>query len=153
MKVKDVMTKDVVSVTPEMKVAEVARLLFDKRFHGVPVVEKGRIVGIITESDFFTKDSKNLFLPSYINFIEETGIADALTTEKQEKLGVLMNARARDIMNPECVSIMEDMSIKDLLNFFRETGFSTLPVTDEKNNLKGVVTLADILGLIKTQEA
>jgi predicted transcriptional regulator len=152
MKVRDVMTKDVVSVSPEVKIVEVARILFENRFHGVPVVEDGKIIGIITEDDFFTKDSKNLFLPSYINFLQETGISSALTREKQEKLDKLMNSKASDIMSSDCVTIMDSMDIRDLLNFFRETNFNTLPVTDEKNSLVGIVTLADILGLVKPQE-
>ena len=149
MKVKDVMTKDVVFVSPETKIVEVARILFENRFHGVPVVKNGRIVGIVTESDFFTNDSRNLFLPSYINFLQEMGIANALTSEKQEKMARLMEAKAEDIMSSDCITIMENMNLDDLLNFFRETGFTTLPVTDEKNNLTGIVTLADVLGLVK----
>jgi predicted transcriptional regulator len=149
MRVRDVMTKDVVSVSLDSKITEVAKILFDNRFHGVPVVKDGKVVGIITESDFFTKDSKNLFLPSYINFLEETGISNALTSENQEKIRKLMDSRAKDIMNSECVTIMDDMNLRDLMNFFRETSFGTLPVTDERNNLVGIVTLADILGLVK----
>jgi CBS domain-containing protein len=153
MKVKEIMTRDVVSVSPETKITEVASILFKNRFHGVPVVTDGKIVGIITENDFFTRDAKNIFLPSYINFLQETKIADALTREKQEKIDKLMDSRAIDIMNSDCVTIMQDMDITDLLHFFRETNFNTLPVTDEKNDLVGVVTLADILGLIKAQES
>jgi CBS domain-containing protein len=149
MKVKDVMTTQVVTVAPETRIGEVAEILFKNRFHGLPVVEKDKVVGIITESDFFTKDARNVFLPSYISFLQDTKIADALTTEKQKKVEQLMNTQAADIMNPSCTTILEDMDIKDLLNFFRETHFITLPVVDQSDQLVGVVTLADILGLIK----
>lgn len=152
MKVKEIMTKDVVYVTPDTSIASVAKVLFENRFHGVPVIEAEKIIGIITEDDFFTKDSRNLFLPSYINFLQETHIADALTNEKQEKLRKLMDSKARDIMSENCVTILESMDVRDLLNFFRETRFTTLPVVDEKDNLVGIVTLADILGLVKAQE-
>lgn len=151
MKVKDIMTKDVVFVSPEISIASVAEILFKNRFHGVPVVDEGKIIGIITEDDFFTKDSRNLFLPSYINFLQETRIADALTKEKQDKLERLMESKARDIMSENCVTILEDMDIRDLLNFFRETKFTTLPVVNEKDALVGIVTLADILGLVNMQ--
>ncbi|MDQ1284483.1 MAG: hypothetical protein QG620_831 [Patescibacteria group bacterium] len=152
MKVKDIMTKEVVSVSPETKVTEVAAIMSKNRFHGVPVVEKGKIVGIVTESDFFTKDSGNLYLPSYINFLESAKLAEDLPEEKKEKVGKLIDARALDIMKKECVTILQDMDVRDLLSFFRETKFNSLPVTDEDDNLVGIVTLADVLGMIKVTE-
>jgi CBS domain-containing protein len=51
--IRDIMTRDVVTATPDMPVFAVARLLLDRRIGGVPVIEAGRIVGVITESDLF----------------------------------------------------------------------------------------------------
>ena len=48
-----IMTRNVVTVTPDAPIMEVARLLLDHRIGGVPVVEDGRVVGVITESDLF----------------------------------------------------------------------------------------------------
>jgi CBS domain-containing protein len=149
MKVKDIMTNQVVSVSPDAKITEVAEILCKNRFHAVPVVEEEKVIGIIAEYDFFSRSSNNVFLPSYIKFIRETGIADALVTERQEKLDKLMNLKAEDVMSKECVTILEDMDIVALLEFFRETGYTTLPVIDNKDKLIGIVTLSDILGLIK----
>ncbi len=149
MKVKDIMTKKVVSVGPEAKIAEVAKIMSQNRFHAVPVLEKEEIIGIITEGDFFTRDSKNVFLPSYIDFIESAKITESLAEEKQGKIGKLLDVRARDIMTRECVSILDEMDIKDLLEFFRETKFTTLPVINNENKLIGIITLSDIIGLIK----
>jgi CBS domain-containing protein len=49
----EIMIRTVVTVTPDTSIMEVARLLLDHRIGGVPVVEEGRIVGMITESDLF----------------------------------------------------------------------------------------------------
>jgi len=51
--IHDVMTHDVVTVSPDASIGEVAQQLLDHRIGGVPVIEKGRIVGVITESDLF----------------------------------------------------------------------------------------------------
>lgn len=51
--IRDIMTRMVFTVTPETPILEVARLLYDHRIGGAPVVESGRIVGMITESDLF----------------------------------------------------------------------------------------------------
>jgi predicted transcriptional regulator len=47
------MSRSVVSVPPDMAVIDVARLLLRHKIGGVPVVEQGHVVGIITESDLF----------------------------------------------------------------------------------------------------
>ncbi|HNP70510.1 MAG TPA: CBS domain-containing protein [Kouleothrix sp.] len=50
---RDFMTREVRAATPDMPVMAVAQLLLDHRIGGVPVVEDGRVVGMITESDLF----------------------------------------------------------------------------------------------------
>lgn len=149
MKVEDIMTKNVVTVTPDSKITQVAEIMFKNRFHGVPVAEGKRVVGIVTEGDFFTRDQNNVFLPSYINFLKESKVAGALSKAEEEKVKKLLNAQVREIMNEKCVTILRDMSLHDLIAFFRETKYNTLPVMDENNELVGIVTLADVIGLIK----
>jgi CBS domain-containing protein len=52
MQAKDIMTRDVATVSPSASVREVARLMVDKRLSGVPVVSsEGRLVGMLTASD------------------------------------------------------------------------------------------------------
>lgn len=52
-RVEEIMTRDVVTVTPETDVAKVATVMKDRKIGGLPVVQDGRIVGVITESDIF----------------------------------------------------------------------------------------------------
>jgi len=49
----EIMTRTVVTVTPDTPILVVARLLLDHRIGGVPVIEDGQVVGMITESDLF----------------------------------------------------------------------------------------------------
>lgn len=49
----DIMTRDPVTVTPDTPIIEVAQQLLEHRIGGVPVVEDGHVVGVITESDLF----------------------------------------------------------------------------------------------------
>lgn len=149
MHVEDIMTKAVVSVSPETKITEVAEILFKNRFHGVPVVEKGKIVGIITEKDFFTRDSTNTFLPSYISFLKENRVMDGLSEEQKTEVESLLGLEAKDIMTKEYVSIFKDMDLHGLLEFFRTTKFTTIPVVDEADKMVGIVTISDLINLIK----
>lgn len=59
--VGDIMHRGVVTVSPEMSVAEAAALMVDKRIGGLPVVDKGEgLIGIITETDMFRALVKSL---------------------------------------------------------------------------------------------
>ncbi|HVN25762.1 MAG TPA: CBS domain-containing protein [Syntrophorhabdales bacterium] len=49
--VKDVMTSNVISVSPTESATQVARLMVEKRINRIPVVESGRLVGIVTRGD------------------------------------------------------------------------------------------------------
>jgi len=53
--VGDIMTRNVVTVGPDTDLAEVARTMLERKIGGLPVVEHGRLVGIITESDIFKR--------------------------------------------------------------------------------------------------
>ncbi len=52
-KVRDLMTKDVITVTEETPLEEAARIMADNKIGGLPVVRDGKLVGIITETDMF----------------------------------------------------------------------------------------------------
>jgi CBS domain-containing protein len=52
--VKEVMATDVVTTSPDTPVAEAARVMLERKIGALPVMENGKLVGIITESDFVT---------------------------------------------------------------------------------------------------
>lgn len=54
---KDIMTQDVVTVTPDTRLRDVAKILAEKRISGVPVVEEGKVVGICSEADILAAGS------------------------------------------------------------------------------------------------
>ena len=56
MRVKDVMTQDVATVAPDTDLRDVAALLVQKRISGVPVVEGGRVLGVVSERDILFKE-------------------------------------------------------------------------------------------------
>ena len=51
LKVKEIMTKKVITVTPETPIAEAAQLLLNRRIGALPVLKEGEVVGIISETD------------------------------------------------------------------------------------------------------
>lgn len=149
MQIKNIMVSDVISVSPDTSLPEVVDMIFSNRFHGVPVVEKGKVIGIITEDDFFLKNYDDLYLPTYIRFIRENKIAGNLPPEVKEKIGKLLKAKAEDLMTVSPTTVSPEMDAEELMNLIKKTKFITFPVVDENKNLVGIVTLADILGTVK----
>lgn len=143
--VKDIMTVSVISVEPHEALQKVASLLTEHRIHGVPVLDGGKIVGIITETDFFTKDSSNIYLPSYIDFMRKMRVASEMNGSRREMVDRLMQAKAKDIMSVPCQTVAESLPVKDLIKKFKETGLSVFPVVNEQEALVGIVAIADVL--------
>lgn len=149
MLVKDIMTKKVVSVERRTKISELTNIMFENRLHGIPVVEDKKVVGIITESDFFTKDSGYIFLPSYISFLKQFRVSGEMPEKMQTEVERLFDATAEDIMSSKCVTVIQDMKLSDLLEFFKTTELATFPVVDENNDMVGIVALADMIKFVK----
>lgn len=143
--VSDIMTASVISVSPSDPLQKVAALLTEHRIHGVPVLDDGAIVGIITETDFFTKDSSNIYLPSYIDFMRKMRVASEMSGSRREMVDKLMQAKAEDIMSSPCQTVSESMAVRDLIGKFKETGLSVFPVTNDAQRMVGIVAIADIL--------
>ena len=143
--VKNIMTSPVMTVEPNDSIQHAANILTEHRIHGLPVVESGRVVGIVTETDFFTKDSSNLYLPSYIDFIKKSKVSSEITGSRREMVERLMSAKVRDIMSSPAKTVLETLPAKDMVALFRDTGISTFPVVDDAGSMVGIVTVSDIL--------
>jgi len=150
MQVKQIMIKKVVTVKPTTKITQVANVLTKNGFHGLPVVDsKGKVAGIITESDFFIKDIPHLYLPSYIQFLKRAEFAKRVSRKEKEKLFKITDATAKDIMTEDCFCISPNLELNDLIRIIREKRVYTIPVIDNNKKVVGIVTVADIIKLLK----
>jgi acetoin utilization protein AcuB len=149
MKIEDIMIRDVISVTAETPVSKVADIIFQNHFHGVPVIENEKVIGIITENDFFLKGFGDLYLPSYLKFIEENKMAENLKDGEKEKIIKLISAKAKDIMSVDCLTFDPEMDIQEMIETVKKTKFTTFPVVDGEKKLVGIVTMLDVIGTIR----
>ena len=148
-KIKDIMTKKVVSVSPETPFRQAAFIMAKNRFHGIPVIDdNGILAGIITEIDFFTKDVANIYLPSFSEILEKTKIIRTLSYKQKKDVDKLLKAKAKDIMTGECLFIFSDADIKEGAKIIINKQVFTLPVVDRKNKVVGIVTATDIIAYL-----
>lgn len=146
--IRDVMTKEVISVFPDSSVEEVAQIIIKNRIHGVPVIEGKKLIGIITETDFFTKGSIAVYLPDYISFLKNDTIIGKISDTEEKKLKLLLKTKAKDIMSSPCITVNKDADVSEFLKLVKEKKLMSVPVVGNKKNLVGIITLADIINIV-----
>lgn len=135
MRVRDVMTKDVATVAPNTELRDVAWLLVDRRISGVPVVEGGRVVGVVSQRDILFKERPSDGL--------HRGVLAWLMDEGDLMLKI--DARtAQAAMTAPPVTIGSTRSVADAAALMLDEGVSRLPVVDG-HELVGIITRHDLV--------
>ena len=143
LKVKDIMTREVITVSPETEIVQATKLLLENRINGVPVTdETGKLVGILCQSDLIAQQRK-LPIPSFFTLLN--GLIP-LTSKKQiekqvRKIAAITVAQA---MTPNPVTVHSDMNIEEVAALMVDRSFHTIPVVDE-GELVGIVGKEDML--------
>jgi len=146
------MTTEVITVKPATHVSEVADLLHTRGFAGVPVVdEAGITVGLITEKELFSEDSK-LYLPAYVKILQETHFVIGGHKELPYVASQLTRTKASDIMNRDVFFAQSDMPVEELAEAFAKYNQNPIPVTNQSNKLLGIVSRSDLVKLLVPPE-
>jgi len=148
MKISEIMTKDVFSVNEETPMSEIAKIISKEKIHAVPVLnDDSKVVGIITETDFFTKDNANMvYMPSLVDFVKKGKME--YTEEEKAGVSAVLHAKAKDIMSPKCENVSPNLSVEDFIKLIKERSFNSYPVVNEEGELLGIVTVADAIKLL-----
>jgi len=146
LRAKDIMTRDVISVTPETLITEVARVLLENRINGTPVIdEQRRLVGIICQSDLIAQQ-KRLPLPSVFNLLD-TFIPLSSPGKYEKEIRKISAVNAGQAMTPDPVAVDPETSIEEIAALMVNKGFHTIPVVKD-GKLVGVLGKEDILRTI-----
>ena len=117
MKVSEVMTRDVQTVSPDQPVREAASFMLSADAGSIPVTEGERLIGMITDRDIAVR-----------------GIAK----------GYGPDTPVRDLMTDDFVIVRIDDNVADVATKMSEAQVRRLPVIDEDNRLCGIVSLGDL---------
>lgn len=143
LKVKDIMTKELITVSPDTEIVQATKLLLENRINGIPVTdETGKLLGILCQSDLIAQQKK-LPIPSFFTFLD--GLI-TLTSMKQiekqvQKIAAITVAQA---MTPNPVTVQPETNIETVAALMVDKNFHTIPVVD-KGKLVGIVGKEDVL--------
>lgn len=140
MQAKDVMTRDVCTVTPDTRVADIARLLLARRISAVPVVDaKGALAGIVSEGDLLrraetgTEKRRSWWLELLVENRE-------LAQEYVKTHGLT----AKDVMTAPVVTVGEDTALADIASVLERNRIKRVPVV-AGGKLVGIVSRSNLL--------
>ena len=140
---KDIMTREVITISPETEIAQAAQLLLTNRINGVPVVnDAGELVGILCQSDLIIQQ-KNIPIPSLFTLLD--GFIPLTSSKKLDReVEKIAATKVEDAMTANPVTVNPDTGIEEVAAFMVEKNYHTLPVVDG-GKLVGIVGKEDVL--------
>ncbi len=149
MLIKDIMTKNVITVSPEMEIHKLAELFVERNISGAPVVdESGKLLGVVKEEGVIFQDKK-VHLPTFISLA--FGFLALGTERYNEEIKKITASKVSSIMEKDIVTINLSTEIEDVATLMIEKEIYYLPVID-KDKLVGVVTKKDIVRAIAKEK-
>lgn len=130
LKAKDLMTTPVETLAPHDDIDLASMLMRLDRLHHLPVVDEGRLVGLISDRDILRAERSTM-----------------VGATKDEARRFNMKIRASEVMTDAVQTIAPDTSAVEAAQIMRERGFGCLPVVDD-GEVVGIVTPRDYLGLV-----
>ena len=142
-KAADIMTADIITVTPETPVRELARILSLHNISGVPVVDNaGNLLGVVTENDLIDQ-TKKLHIPTVVTILDSVFYLE--NPDRMEKeMKKIAGTTVLDIYSSDIITVSEDTSLDEIATIMAEKNIHTLPVVREKK-LIGVIGKKDII--------
>lgn len=147
-KVQDVMTHLVVMLYPTDSVHEAARRLARNRISGAPVVEAGKVVGVVSESDLIravTPPVRGNYGASILDILSVIARVKPRGHEHGRTVG--------DVMSTLVIDVAPSASIWKAASIMERRDVKRLPVVDDEGYLLGIVSRADLIKAIARDDA
>jgi CBS domain-containing protein len=136
MKVSDVMTEHVFTVTADLPLKEVATRMLEYGISGIPVVDGDRVLGVVSGTDILFKER---------SAPERQGLVDWLVHYGEDPPQAKLNARtAGEAMTAPAVTVASGRAVADAAELMLELKVDRLPVVDI-GRLVGIVTRTDLV--------
>jgi len=151
--VRDLMTRDVLAVDPEMTLTQVERQLINHGVSGAPVVQGGVVIGVVSRADFVrgiladqVEAAKVSGFYSSPYPIAEPAL-EQLAIDSRRIVDHLAQTRVRDVMSTDLKSIAPDDDVQTVAGRMAEEGLHRLPVLED-GALVGILSSLDLVAAV-----
>ena len=150
MTAKDLMTRTLVSVTPEVSIRELADILVKNRLNGVPVVDAGgRFLGVAGEHDLIHHE-KPLHIPTTVSLLDAWFFIEPPSGLKKE-IERIAATQVKDVYQKNPPTVSPSATVEEMAQIFERTHADLLPVLDG-GALVGVIGRTDLLRALAQDE-
>jgi CBS domain-containing protein len=150
MAVRDVMTADVVSFSPDENVEAAMQRLVERGVDAGPVVDQGGdVVGMLSTGDLIVEEARVHF-PTVVNFLGVNVTIPFSERKLDESLEKALGATVGEVMSRKPKTVTLDATIEDAATLMHDEDLSRLPVVDAAGKLAGILARGDIVKAIVT---
>jgi len=129
--IKDWMTRDVKTIGPDTNVPEAHRIMTQNNIRRLPVLDGGKLVGIVTRGD-----------------VRGAEASDATSLSIWELNYLLSRLEISKVMTKRPITISAESTIREAAQTMLDNKISGLPVVDERGKVVGIITESDIFRLV-----
>ena len=145
MKAMDVMTRDVVSISPDASIMEAVRTMLQHKISGLPVIDpSGRLSGIVTEGDFLrrTETGTQRKRSRWVELLLGPGrLADDYSRSSGRKVS--------DVMSFDVCTATEDAPLEQVVNLMERHRIKRIPIVRD-DKVVGIITRANLMRALAT---
>lgn len=140
LRIDNLMTRDVLTVSSDTSLAEAAHLLVTHRISGLPVVDaEQRLLGVITEADFLRAMGVPSHHPTH-SLWQTLEAMFAHQPEIQEPTGTVA-----DLMSDNVISVKPEQTLHDVIEVMKHNRIKRVVVCDEERHVLGMITRSDLV--------
>ncbi|MDP2045990.1 MAG: CBS domain-containing protein, partial [Deltaproteobacteria bacterium] len=126
---RDIMTTEVLTVSPETSIADLSKTLENRKIGGVPVVDQGgRLVGVITQSDLVER-ARDLELPAAINILDFHFYLQS-PSHSIQMVEKMLGSTVKEVMTPDPKTVSPDTPVSQVAALMDRKKVHTLPVME-----------------------
>ena len=140
---KDIMSRDIISVSSQTSVAELAKILTNNNINGVPVVdEAGKLLAVVTESDLIDQ-SKRLHIPTVVTILDSVFYLEN-PDKMEDEMKKIAGTKVGDICSSSVKTVSPEAPLDEIATIMAEGNIHTLPVVNGED-LVGIIGKKDII--------
>ena len=141
--VATIMTRDVVTLSPDQTVPEAADVLTDRHIGAAPVVDAGKLVGLLRDEDLIVSEA-NLHVPTVIEFLGAELVWPKSEKRWEAELKKAAASTVGDVMTTDFPTVSPTDSVEAAATVMHDRNASHLCVTDG-DRLVGIVARSDLV--------
>jgi acetoin utilization protein AcuB len=129
--VENWMNPHVITVDADDSMLDATKILKEHNIRHLPVLEKGKLVGIVTDRD-----------------LKRASPSDATSLEAHELLYLIANIKVREIMTTNPITVPYNFTIEEAAQILLQAKISGMPVVDKDGNVIGTITQTDLFKVL-----